>query len=226
MRIFSNWQKMLRGIQSLKFQKTQNEKVEEEYKPVPDDYPTFPPATPQDILEDREGYSAIIKRRKFAAPQGVYENSSLYALYRLYEYILLDNVIAYRNLLEWFWRQSQWSVHDIPDPQDREPTRYAFLSGVTYLMVRSYNARVKLGLVRDASTLLSMEEVEANRTRPDEERVYERVPEWAGKVPPLADLLRIRTHEGVTLDDRDDKRADEDFLAKNILLWTPHIYFT
>jgi hypothetical protein len=34
---------------------------------------------------------------------GEFENSSLYALYRSYEYIVLDKLFAYRSNLEWYW---------------------------------------------------------------------------------------------------------------------------
>ena len=69
-----------------------------------------------------------------------------------------------------------------------------------------------------------VEKVEENRNRLDEERAYEKVPAWAGKVAPLVGILRITTNDGIILDDRHDERADEDFLAKNVLLWAPHIY--
>ena len=48
-----------------------------------------------------------------------------------------------------------------------------FLAGVTYLMVRSYNARVAIGLTRDAPRIMTMKEVE------EIERPYEKVPLWA-----------------------------------------------
>lgn len=194
--------------------------------PVPEDYPTFPPPPPNQILRDPGHYWARVSARKYGAPQGVFEDSPLYALYRLYEAILLDKVFAYRNMLEWFWRQSKWPVCDIPDPQDDDPARYAFLAGITFLMVRSYNARVAIGLVRGAPAIMTMEEAEEAKRCPEHDRPYERVPQWAEKVPPLPELLSIPTHEGLMLDGKEDTRADRDFLAKNILLWTPHIHFT
>lgn len=195
-------------------------------EPADGDYPTFPPPSPQDILDHREGYWESIRARKYAAPRGIFEDNSLYALYRLYEVIVLDQVFAYRSMLEWFWRQHQWPICDIPDPQDSDPARYAFRASVTYLIVRSFNARVALGLTRDAPAIMSMEEVEEERNRPDDERPYECVPAWTEAVSPLSDTLCIPTHDGVVLNGKGDKRADEDFLEKNILLWTPHIYFT
>ena len=60
----------------------------------PEDHPIYPPPPPQDILLYPEQYGATVSRRKHAAPQGVFKGSSLYALYRLYEYIVLDKVFA------------------------------------------------------------------------------------------------------------------------------------
>jgi hypothetical protein len=74
--------------------------------------------------------------------------------------------------------------------------------------------------------LLTPEEAEAARDVPDNLRRYEEVPDWAQKAPALAELLVVPTENGEVLDGRDDKRADPDFLTKNILLWTPHIQFT
>jgi hypothetical protein len=198
----------------------------EPYEPIPEDYPVFPPPPPEKILDDAVQYWATVSARKFSAPRGVFEDNSLYALYRLYECFVLDKRFAYRNMLEWLWRQPEWTICDIPDPDDNDPARYAFLAGVTYLIVKSFNARVALGLTRGARPLMSMEEAEEAKSVPHEQRTYERVPGWAEKVPALATTLVIPTQEGEILDDKNDERADADLLKKNILLWTPHIYFT
>ncbi|GJN76832.1 hypothetical protein PLIIFM63780_000320 [Purpureocillium lilacinum] len=74
----------------------------ETYGPQPSDYPTFPPPAPERILEAPDTFFAAVQARKFAAPQGVFGDNSLFALYRLYEFIILDKRFAYRNILEWF----------------------------------------------------------------------------------------------------------------------------
>jgi hypothetical protein len=201
----------------------------EVYVPSPQEYPTFPPPPPQAILQAPTEYWTKVSARKFAAPRGVFEDSSLYALYRLYEFIILDKVFDYRNALEAFWRQHQWAIQAIPDPKDSNPVRYAFLAGCTYLLARSFNQRVQIGLQRGMPSLITpeeAEEAEEARNVPDHLRRYGSVPEWAMRVPELATTLVIPTHDGVVLQSHGDKRADPDFLAKNILLWTPHIYFT
>lgn len=207
-------------------QQQQAEHEEDVYIPRPDDYPTFPPLPPRELLRDPSTHFDKIAARKFGGPQGEFEDRPLYALYRFYEFVVLDSVTNYRNCLEAFWRRADWPVGAIPDPAEPDPERYAFLAGCTYLMVRAFNARVKLGLDRSMPSLITPEEAEELRNRPDHLRSYEAVPEWAEKVPPLGELLVVPTHEGEVLAGKEDGRADPDFLAKGILLWTPHIFFT
>ncbi|KAK8055753.1 hypothetical protein PG993_000980 [Apiospora rasikravindrae] len=196
------------------------------FVPCDDDYPVFPPPPPRMILEDPAHYLSVISARKFAAPRGVLKDSPLFALYRLYESIVLDRVLDYRNCLEAFWRKRDWPVSEIAAPADDDPERYAFLAGCTYLMARSFNQRVKLGLSRNMPALIIPEEAEAARNVPEHLRQWEEVPQWAKDVPPLSQTYVLPTHDGEVLESKQDTRADPDFLAKNILLWTPHIFFT
>jgi hypothetical protein len=101
-----------------------------------------------------------------------------------------------------------------------------FLRVAHHILVRSFNQRIKIGLGRDMRPLITPEEVEEARNLPEHLRRYERVPSWAAKAPPVAEILVVPTNDGVFLVGKDGRRADPDFLAKNILLWTPHIYFT
>lgn len=71
------------------------------------------------FLHQRQKSSSNIARsikpvRKYAAPKGKMEDKPLYALYRIYEHIMLDNNIGMRNELELFW-WTRWPVADIPD---------------------------------------------------------------------------------------------------------------
>lgn len=199
---------------------------DDDYTPSPEDYPVFPPPPPTIIIKNPALYWDTIASRKFGAPQGYFEDSPLFALYRFYEFIVLDRVLDYRNALEAFWRRRGWDVQDIADPEDDNLERYAFLAGCTYLLARSFNQRVKLGLRRDNPSLITPEEAEKARNVPSHLRQWERVPQWAENVAPLRETLMLPTHDGVIINDKDDPRADPDFMAKNILLWTPHIFFT
>lgn len=196
-----------------------------ELEPSPADFPVFPPPPPRAILQDRQAFWGQLQLRKYAAPRGVFEDAPLYALCRFYEFILVDQVRPYRNVLEAFWRKKDWAVQDIPDPEDEDAERYACLAACTYLVARAFNERVKLGLAHMPPLLLP-EEAEHLKNVPDHLRHYEEVPRWARRAPPLKCALSIPTHDEISLDGKQDERADLDFLAKNILTWTPHISFT
>ncbi|OAT08691.1 hypothetical protein BDBG_04930 [Blastomyces gilchristii SLH14081] len=149
----------------------------QEYEPIPEDYPIFPPPPPEEIIKDLQRYSSIVALRKYAAPRGIFQDSSLYTLYRLYEYFVLDE-------------------RYIPDPKDDDPSRYEFLAATTYLIVRAFNARVKLGLSRSGRALMSVEEAEEARNKPESERQYEKAPLWAENVPALKEILVIPPLDG------------------------------
>ena len=192
-------------------------------------FPVFPPPPPREILQNRDYYANSVRFRKFAAPERETEDKPLFALYRLYEHIVLDNNIGMRNELELFWWKP-WPVADIPDPQDqdqdqREPERYAVLSCIPALLVESFNQRIDMGLRREEPhSILSPEEQQRWAATP---RIYETLPTWTRHVAPLPRTLCIphSISDEPQLDGLDDPRASVPFREKNILLWKPHIHF-
>jgi hypothetical protein len=193
---------------------------------TPEDFAVFPPPPPGYLIANRDLYwTTIINRRVFAVPSTATSDTSLYALYRLYEYVLLDRPQPIRNALEEFWRKRDWPVASIPDPKDDDPERYACLAGCTYLLVRAFNARVKLGLDRQMPSLLLPEEAEMLKRRPENERNWEKVPEWAERVGRLERTLVVPTAEGEVLEEGDG-RCDPDFLERGVVVWRPHVHFT
>jgi hypothetical protein len=66
-------------------------------------FPAWPPLNPREILADRKAYLQRLGYRKYRAPEYVFEDSPLFGLYRLYEWIMADHVINMRNELEVFW---------------------------------------------------------------------------------------------------------------------------
>ena len=131
---------------------------------------------------------------------------------------MVDYVTGYRNQLESFWNRHYWPVKDIPDPKDTDPTRYAFLACVTELMVRSYNEKIKLGQERGMPAIISPEEAEYYRTRPESSKKYEQIPEWANNIAPLKETLSVRSHDDMEMTGFDDERASSSFKEKNILI--------
>jgi hypothetical protein len=192
----------------------------------PATYPEFPPPPPAEILANRAAYLSKIRQRKFWVPRGIYEDSSLYCLYRIYEFLVVDHVTGYRNHIEDLWKQRVWAISDISDPKDDNPTRYAFLACIPHLLVKAFNAKIKLGVARNTPAIISPEEAEELRTRPESTKHYESVPEWTKLVPPLSETLFMPTHDDIVITDKDDKRLEAHFKEKNILMWTPHVLFT
>ena len=89
----------------------------------------------------------------------VREDSRLATIYRIYWAIVTDHVITMRNEIEYFWNQRAWSVHEIPDPHDPEPERYAVVSAVPYLLVAAFNNLIDKGLPRDAPGITTLDDL-------------------------------------------------------------------
>ncbi|KAI1982515.1 hypothetical protein LOZ53_005503 [Ophidiomyces ophidiicola] len=185
-------------------------------------YPTFPPPPPEELLARSSYYNNLLNQRENTAPLDSPGDTPLFALYRLYEHLVLNRTTGIRNELERFWF-NRWPVSSIPDPLDHsEPARYAVLACIPALMTLAFNRRIELGLPRRADPIITMEEIEEFR---NEERIYEHVPEWTLSVKPLQEVLKIPHDGGGTLDSFDDKRASPQLREKNILCWKPHIHF-
>lgn len=188
--------------------------------------PVFPPPPPEEIIAHRSDYIAKLRLRKYRIPETAPADTPLFALYRLYEFLIVDHVAGYRNQLEYFWRQSDWAVSDIGDPRDDNPSRYAFLACIPALLVRSFNEKIGQGLPRNAPAIISPEQAEEFRNRPESSKVYETVPEWTKHVPPLPKTLVVPSHDDIVLEGLDDPRAAREFKRMNILMWGPHLHFT
>ena len=59
--------------------------------------------------------------------------------------LVVDHVTGYRNEIEYFWNQGDWPVKGIPDPKDKDPARYAFLTCSARSMVQVFNVKIKMG---------------------------------------------------------------------------------
>ncbi|KAL8924205.1 MAG: hypothetical protein Q9208_004169 [Pyrenodesmia sp. 3 TL-2023] len=198
---------------------------EELPKPPPHGYQLFPPPPPQEILANRSIYAEELRFRKYWPPENT-PDTPLFCLYRLYEFIVIDDVTGYRNTIEYFCRKRTWAVRDIPDPKDGDPTRYAFLACLPALLKSAFNERIKLGIVRDIPAIMSADQAEAYRTAPESSKTYEEEPQWTEGVEPLKETLFVSSHDGVIMEGFDDPRASRYFKPKNILIWGPHIHFT
>ncbi|OAA59611.1 hypothetical protein SPI_05809 [Niveomyces insectorum RCEF 264] len=182
------------------------------------------PPPPRFLLAHREACELPLLHRRVRSDG----DSPRDCLYRIYEHLVLDQHIEIRNELEAFWYHgSAWPVRAIPDPEDRDPERYACLAGIPRLLRLAFNERIRLGLPRDAPPIFTGSMLDAWRARPP---VFEEDPPWVARVPPLAETLAIPHWDNsvrafVPLPGFHDKRASKEFADKNILIWQPHIHF-
>nr|POF15353.1 hypothetical protein CFP56_42242 [Quercus suber] len=187
-------------------------------------YPVFPPPPPRQILTQVTSYTKVIQHRKFGGPIGETEDNPLFALFRMYEFVVTDDHLGLRIELEAFWWKP-WPVASIPDPKDEAVAdRYAVLSCIPALLVEAFNARMDLGLRRDGHPIMTLEQRDALASSPFS---YEQVPAWTLNVAPLETTLCIphRMPGLKQLDSLRDDNASPPFRQKNILFWHPHIHF-
>ncbi|KAH0585987.1 hypothetical protein J132_01256 [Termitomyces sp. J132] len=143
------------------------------------------------------------------------------SFYRMYQFLILNWTVPFRNELEYFCiMHPHWAIADLPDPKDtKDPTRYAALAGMAYLLCDAFNRRIELGLPRDAPPIV--EDWEELARRP---KVLECVPQWAKKVAPLPTMSYIPGENGQTVDE-DDTEVCERLKKFNLIMRQPHIHF-
>ena len=195
-------------------------------------YPRQLPPPPGELFAMRSSYElALRKRRYIRLPGG--EDTPLFALYRLYEAIVLGQTIIMRNEIEQFFRRHEWVLHDIPDPQDSNPERYAVLACIPHLLIAAFNRNIKLGLARDAPAIMTQDYIDEMMKQP---RKYEDVPDWVYSVPRLKLPLLLPSYRNIYsydpkdhvlewIEDEDDERLSPVFKDKNIFIWSPDIFF-
>ncbi|KAF8127805.1 hypothetical protein K438DRAFT_1645862, partial [Mycena galopus ATCC 62051] len=84
-----------------------------------------------------------------------------------------------------------WPVASLPDPEDPDPERAAFLAALTRILCASVSERIERGLLRDAPAYIK--DFEALRARP---KILEKPPVWAEKTPALKATIRISKRAG------------------------------
>lgn len=157
--------------------------------------------------------------RFFFKSQSPIDTSSA-CFYRIYEFYILDHNVLFRNELEYFCRNHpEWAVSEIPDPQDKDPIRYAILAVLTKLLCDAFNRRIELGLHRDAPAII--QDWDELLARP---KVFEKQPEWALQVPPVENRVVIPDCQGRTLEER-SQDVCEDLVKMNIIAVLPHLHF-
>lgn len=77
-----------------------------------------------------------------------------------------------------------------------------------------------MDLPRDAPAIVL--DIEKLKSRPQR---LEKEPGWCSQVPSLDQTFSLSDVEGKFPEDKSDNQASPDFLEKNMLVWTQHIYF-
>ncbi|KAL9623996.1 MAG: hypothetical protein Q9160_001749 [Pyrenula sp. 1 TL-2023] len=196
-------------------------------KPNTNAYPIFPPPAPREILSNVSYWKALILSREHLIPKHEATDTALFALYRMYEHLILNNTSGLRTELQRFWFNN-WAVSSIPDPHDKQqPERYAVLAALPALIALSFNRRIEMGIRRGEATPDEEPSETENEDGGSGEKEWESVPQWTYGVAPAVSVLKIPhdPREGNTLQDFDDPRASQELAAKNILCWQPHIHF-
>jgi len=153
------------------------------------------------------------------------------SFYRLYQFLVIDWTIQFRNELEYFWGQASWALADLPDPSEDEDSnsgsaadseakiRKAVMAGLTRIMARAYNRLISEGLPRDAPPMV--DDWEELRARP---RVLEEIPKWAEEMGKVEPVIGIPNMEGKLLGEEEGE-ASEDFARYGIRIAEPHWVF-
>ncbi|KAJ7693836.1 hypothetical protein B0H17DRAFT_1330188 [Mycena rosella] len=89
-----------------------------------------------------------------------------------------------------------------------------FLAALTQVLCASFNARIEMGLPRDAPAYIK--DFDALRARP---KILEKPPLWAEKAPPLKRRLRINAQE-------DDPELSSHLKDMGIIMKASHYLFT
>jgi hypothetical protein len=179
-----------------------------------------PPFSPPvaDLLADPSSVGRRHPRRNHPCfPRNHLPDSPLASLYRLYEFYVIDDTIAFRNEIEWFWYRHQWLVHAIPDPEDPDPLRYAILAGLTEILCLSFNRLIRRGLPRNAPPIIGNFEVLAAQPR-----VIETRPEWALNIVPLTEKVFVPNNEGQNVA---EEEASAIFSKLGVYIEQPHCFF-
>jgi hypothetical protein len=155
--------------------------------------PPLPPSV-ADLLNDP---SSVDRRHPYcdhpSHPFNHLPDSPLASLYRNYEYFVTGNSTLLFRETEWFRQCAHWAVHDIPDPKDTDPLRYAILAGLTEILCVSFNCLIAMGIPRSRDYFF---------VRSSEPKRFESLPEWALKVAPLPQKAFVPNKEGQVMEEK------------------------
>lgn len=98
------------------------------------------------------------------------------SLLRLYTFFVVGWGSQGRQEVEYFWNQKDWSLSQIPDPQDPDNVRLGILVVLVRLLAKDFNGLLGGGLARGAPLPSPLRLPE--KTEEKEDIPLETVPEW------------------------------------------------
>lgn len=134
----------------------------------------------------------------------------------MYEYIVLDYNSGLRSEIQNFFNHPHWAISDIPDPQDPDPARYAFLATIPHFLVEAFNRLIRQGLSRDVRAY------EAGRRRRRQMMVLEELPPWTDNVPRLEEMVVIPRSDG---SEPNEGSRSPRFFMMGLVVEKPSVFF-
>ncbi|KZW03203.1 hypothetical protein EXIGLDRAFT_759084 [Exidia glandulosa HHB12029] len=118
----------------------------------------------------------------------IWRDTPLRTLYRIYDCVVTndDNEMMEEGHY-WFHIQPHWRVHDIPDPKDPDPQRYALLAAIAESLASAFNRKIKLGLRRGIHQFHKPWLIGSFHDDPNPP--YESAPPWTASVGPVEETL-------------------------------------
>lgn len=120
-------------------------------------------------------------------------------------------MMGYECTYFFFHNESRWFLSNVPEPEDKDPIRYAMVASMVEVFVDVFNWRFELGIRRD-NTLDKTEKHTTNFKR-------EVAPCWTAKVGGVKDKL-ILNEEGWTESDM----TEWNFWKRNIKVPNGDLY--
>lgn len=151
---------------------------------IPDPFWSFAipePVAPLELVADPDAHLRTHLRSFQQVPIWRLRDTPTRSLYRLYEHYMAGTFIPIGEETEYFWHQTRWVLHAIPDPHDQDPIRYAMLACLVEELVKAFNWRRGLGIRRRPPGLCLERDLVAPTTPP---KLLEG-PTWTHEVPPI-----------------------------------------
>lgn len=145
------------------------------------------------LIEDTKNETGIIMahfddiHNLRAIPIWRMRDTPLRSIYRLYELFLADHYELIGWETQYFFYRCYWKLHDIPDPEDPDPLRYAIVASIVDELCEAVNWRLSLGLRRNREHIYREEDED-----PWPPFTPEELPKWTKNVAPIdKNLLRL-----------------------------------